>query len=128
MLEIIKEASTLLKDLPDLALYILMGLLFYKVVIIGSIFSFGKLCVSKLHSVLTKEKVVTNKANYGRVSLIDDAEGSLQALLHELHRDTNRDADKSKNSFSFNRNYLHKPDIDKLHTAYKDYKKGLEND
>lgn len=63
MLEIIKEAGTILKDLPELAVWILIGILFYKVFIIGSSLAFAKYCVNKLHDFLTKPKEVIRKVD-----------------------------------------------------------------
>ena len=67
MLEIIKEAGIILKDLPDLAIYILIGILFYKTVIVGSIFGIAKLIIERAHNVMTKPKEVVVKYDFDDV-------------------------------------------------------------
>jgi len=56
MVDTLKEITDLIKDLPELAVWILVGLLFYKVVIIGSYFGIIRLAILKLHDYLKSEK------------------------------------------------------------------------
>jgi len=50
MIEALKEVLTIIEKLPHMALWILAGLLFYKIVIIGSWFGIAKLLIERLHS------------------------------------------------------------------------------
>lgn len=47
MIEIIKEAGVILKDLPDLAIWILLGILLYKILFVGSVFALIKIALNK---------------------------------------------------------------------------------
>ncbi len=59
MVEIIKEASGLLEKLPELSIWILCGILFYKVIFLGSIFGIIRLFINKFHDYLKGEKKTT---------------------------------------------------------------------
>lgn len=64
MIEIIKEAGTVLRDLPDLAIWILVGILFYKVFIIGGAIGLAKFAITKLHDYLVRPKEVIRKVDF----------------------------------------------------------------
>ena len=83
MLEIIKEAGSILKDLPDLAIWILIGIIFYKVVIIGSIFGIAKLAINRLHDYFVKPKVIERPIIFNDLKLVnEEAESALRNFLH----------------------------------------------
>lgn len=60
-MELLKEIADLLDKFPQLALWILTGLLFYKVVIIGSYFGILRLLILKGHDYLRSPKEVIQK-------------------------------------------------------------------
>lgn len=85
MLEIIKEAGSILKDLPDLAIWILVGILFYKVAIVGSIFGIIKLAITKLHDFAIKPKIITRNFKIDEF-LISGCEHEFMALLSKMRK------------------------------------------
>lgn len=56
MIDAIKEITTLIEKLPHMALWILAGVLIYKVIFIGSWFGIAKLLIDRTHSFLTSPK------------------------------------------------------------------------
>lgn len=111
MIEIIKEAGQILKDLPELAIWILLGILLYKVVIVGSIFGLIKLAILKLHDFLTKPKVLPPKevSLDGYFIVHDGTYKKFRSVLEEMIHYN------SKNSV---RNvYLHSQDVDFIKEA-----------
>lgn len=56
MIEGLKELAEILKELPDMAVLIMAGFLFYKLFIIGSVYGVIKLGINRLHDVMTKPK------------------------------------------------------------------------
>jgi uncharacterized protein YqhQ len=75
---IVKELAEVLKDLPDLAIWIMIGILFYKVVIVGSIFGIIKLAITKAHDAITKPKTVVTE--YKLDDVVYQYDGSLMKL------------------------------------------------
>lgn len=110
MLEIIKEAGTILKDLPELAIWILLGILFYKVVIVGSIFGIIKLAINSAKEVAIKPKEKIIKYDIGKKFIkTDGAHSSFMELLDLLN-----------SGVSINSDYVHRADVDFLVDAYKE--------
>ena len=58
MTEIIKEFGDLLKLIPETAIWIVAGLLLYKVVIVGSVFGVARLLIIKFHDWGVRPKTV----------------------------------------------------------------------
>lgn len=52
MVELVKELSGLIKDLPEFSIWILLGILFYKVVIVGSWLAILRLLILKCYDLL----------------------------------------------------------------------------
>jgi len=118
MIEIIKEAGEILKDLPDLAIWILVGILFYKVFIIGGIIAVIKLAINKTHSIMeissnnkVKPKEVVTKYEIDNY-FITDAKDKFDLLIKEL-----RGARTSINS-----KYIHNDDVCFLLDAIREKK------
>jgi len=118
MIEIIKEAGEILKDLPDLAIWILVGILFYKVFIIGGIIAVIKLAINKMHSIMeissnnkVKPKEVVTKYEIDNY-FITDAKDKFDLLIKEL-----RGARTSINS-----KYIHNDDVCFLLDAIREKK------
>lgn len=86
MLEIIKEAGTILKDLPDLAIWILVGILFYKIVFIGGVFGIIKLAIHKIHDVLKGPREVTHKLKIGSYFFRGEKE-DMELLFNRIKKD-----------------------------------------
>lgn len=116
MIEIIKEAGVILKDLPDLAIWILIGILFYKVFIIGSSISLAKYAINKLHSFLTKPSEVITIHKYGAHFVNTEAQVGFEELLKSLHGFR----------FDAHRTYVHESDINLLCDLIKQHKEKKE--
>lgn len=123
MLEIIKEAGIILKDLPDLAIWILVGILFYKVFIIGGTISLIKYLITKCHSYLTlkdenkskPKEVITKYDINGRFITSDGALGIFNQLLDEMHT-----------GCGVNSSYIHKRDVEFLLEAIREKRAKTE--
>ena len=104
MIELIREVGGILKELPDMALYILVGLLFYKVFIIGSSFALAKFGITKLHDYLINkpEKLSVTKFSLDKHFIIHNGTPD---MFMELVR-------KMKNlSHNTASNYVHESDV-----------------
>lgn len=111
MIEIIKEAGAILKDLPDLAIWILIGILFYKTVIIGSIFSVTKLLINKVHDAITKPKVIEKKVTLDDMFITHDGTyEKFKSIISEMIYYNGGDA-SSKGRF------LHSSDVEFIKQA-----------
>ena len=114
MLEIIKEAGTMLKDLPDLAIWILIGILFYKTLIIGSIFGVVKLVIIKTHDAITKPKVEQKSFTLdGRFICHDGTYDRFISFIDKVVRDNEVES-------SHKGKYLHRSDVDFIMKAYEE--------
>lgn len=117
MIEIIKELASVLKDLPDMAVYIMAGILFYKVFIIGGSISLAKYAINKLHDYLrtnsdnkVKPKEITTRYDIGgRFIKSDGTLGLFNQLLDEIQTGVNIDSQ-----------YIHKSDVDFLLEAVRE--------
>jgi hypothetical protein len=56
MIDALKELIGLVKELPEFALWILLGYLLYKLFIVGSIYGIIRLGINKLHDYLVNKK------------------------------------------------------------------------
>jgi hypothetical protein len=63
MIELIKEVGVVVKDMPDMAMYALVAILFYKVLILGSWFGVAKLVITKFHDWAVKPREVIKKVD-----------------------------------------------------------------
>ena len=124
MLEIIKEAGTVLKDLPDLAIWILVGVLLYKVFIIGGFISVFKFTVNKVITYLhnkkeieARPKTIITKYEINKL-FIDDAMAEFEVLLDELR--LQRMGGTSGGGFKSD--YIHRSDITFLRCAMAEKK------
>jgi len=112
MLEIIKEAGNILKDLPELAIWILLGILVYKVIIVGSIFGIIKLAINKTHSAFLKEKVIKREINFGRHTFINaEAEEYMIGIIDRIIKQGD------KPSYMYSHHYVHLSDLRKITIA-----------
>lgn len=124
MVEIVKELASVLKDLPDMAIWIMLGILFYKVFIIGGSIGLAKYFINKVHdfSRVNSElkhgpKEVTTKYNLSdRFICHDGTFSSFMSLLDEIH-----------SGCGINSNYIHKSDVDFLISAVREKKNREKN-
>ena len=88
MLEAMQELVALVKQLPSLSIWILCGVLFYKIVIIGSWFSIIRLLIIKLYDAWAKPRaprevtsVLKLSAINGRMITCDGSQPQFWAFL-----------------------------------------------
>lgn len=112
MIEVIKELGEIVKDLPDLAVWILCGLLFYKVFLIGGAYSLAKFFINKLYTYLVAEKKIVIKENVKVVSLdgkiITNAHDKFMALIEEMRPFHN----SRVGAGTYRSDYVHSSDIE----------------
>lgn len=105
MLQELKEILGIIKDLPHMVMWVLAGLLLYKVVVIGSIYGVIKLAIDRLHDWLTRPRTVTHVWKLESFYMIDDAKSALSGFLHaKIQRSTN---------------YTHLSDVNEFIRIYK---------
>ena len=68
MVDAMKEIMDIIKQMPELAIWVLAGLLFYKVVIIGSWFGIARLVIIKLYDGYSKPRTTAPSLQPGGVS------------------------------------------------------------
>lgn len=84
----LKLLIDMVKDLPAMALWVLVGFWAYKVIFIGSCYGVIKLAISKTHDVLT-----TKKIEYKEIRPMLDGiciRGETSTLISQLHRIKNK--------------------------------------
>ena len=114
MLELIKEAAAILKDLPELAIWILVGILFYKVFIIGGTIGLIKFAITKLHNYMVNPKVVTKEVSIDGHFICTDS--SFAAFLSVISIVANR----SNNRNTYNSGKLWSSDVQWLREAVEE--------
>lgn len=80
----LKLLIDMVKDLPAMALWVLVGFWAYKVIFIGSCYGVIKLAISKVHDVL-----ITRKVEFKEIRPLLDGiciRGETNALIAQLHR------------------------------------------
>ena len=86
-MEELKLLIEMVSNLPSLAIWVLVGYLVYKIVVIGSIYGLARFGIEKLHDWLT------HKAPRGfdpdkMVGVINDAKNPLAIQLNRIKRDS----------------------------------------
>jgi hypothetical protein len=120
MIEALKELVSMMKDVPEMALWVLGGFLFYKLFVIGSItgaiVKVLTLAINKYHEFEMKPDEHVYTVGQGIV-LTSEADRELTKLLRSL---AERQGVINKGSFYISR--LKEEDILKLSVAYHNYK------
>ena len=88
MIEALREIVGMVKDLPEFALWILFGYLFYKLFVIGSIYGVIRLGINKYFNYAKgKNKAVTLKVNkLGDFVFTEETGAQLGAVLDTLSK------------------------------------------
>lgn len=119
MIEALKELTIMLKDVPDMAIWILGGFLFYKLFvlgsIVGSITAVVRLAIIKWHDYSTKPKPPVEEIHSIDGYFIGGRKtyGRLLALLSGIKNTSDPDGDLT---------YIHVSDIDFVMEAVKEKK------
>lgn len=109
MIEALKELVGIIKELPHIAVWILAGLLFYKVAVIGSIYGVIRLAIEKWHDYLIKPKEVIEKLSLDGIYVTGATKEEMTKLLHTLRKP--------------GMNYVHIDDIEALQKAMEELRK-----
>ena len=107
----LKILVDMVANLPHMALWVLVGYLIYKVVVIGSIYGTIRFTVEKLHSYLTHRKV-----EYKEIRPMLDGmciKAASERLVAQLHRVRGR-------GVSIKTEYIHEQSVDWLREAIDD--------
>lgn len=85
MIEAAREILEMVKHMPQYTLWVLAGILFYKVFIVGSWIAIARLLIVKAHDLLSKPKVIELKHKDYRIT--DSAEERLSTLFYEMTKE-----------------------------------------
>lgn len=107
MLDELKMLIDLVSKLPQLALWVLIGLFAYKVCVVGSIFGVARLLIVKLHSWMT-----TPKHELVKVDRVLAGSVISEGVLHELLAQFGR--------LQGTAGYIHSSDVARLRAAIDD--------
>lgn len=81
-MDLLERVIGLVKDIPDMAIWVLAGIFLYKTIIVGSIFGILKLLIIKGHDVFTGERIVYHSIR--NLTYGDGSRRALDELLREL--------------------------------------------
>jgi hypothetical protein len=109
LLDALKDLIGLLKDIPNHAMWILGGYMFYKLFIVGSIYGCIRLAINRFHEYLLAPKTIIHKWDIGSHFINSETKESLEELLDTLKSPKNR-ADLKFISKS-GRHYIHSTDV-----------------
>lgn len=85
MFDALKELIGLVKELPEFALWILLGYLLYKLFVVGSIYGIIRLAISKAHDYLVKPKISIKTISMdGKFFYPETVQEDYQRLIQEL--------------------------------------------
>jgi len=107
MMDDLKVLVGILQSLPTMALWVLVGVLIYKLAVVGSLTSLAILGINKLHDYLIQRRVT-----YADVRPVLDGtciRGTLESLIAQLHRCRRASGQ-----------YIHISDVDWLREAIDD--------
>lgn len=116
-MEELKSLIEMVAGLPNVVLWVLIGYLVYKLVVVGSIYATIRLAIVQFVSAYSanRNKVVTTEWKWGDFRIIDNAEPLLRELIQQSMKSTG--------------NYLHRSDVERIQFAIKFYEthkdKGL---
>lgn len=87
-MEDLKELVTLIGDLPQLAVWVLLGFLVYKLAVVGSVYGLIRFAIEKTHSWLMKPKIEKVEVR----PMLDGMciSGQLEPFIAQLHRLRNK--------------------------------------
>lgn len=72
MIEALKEIVGIIKDLPEMALWILSGYFFYKLFIVGSVYGVIRLAIIKIHDYMVRPKEEIKKITLSEKFITSD--------------------------------------------------------
>jgi len=124
MLEALRELIDVLKEMPDLALYVLGGYLSYKLFIVGSIYGIIRMGIEKIHDAYMRPITTKIEIALGEFILSNDGAAMFPGIMDriKLHRARNLETGKSYglSKEGFKLKYLHLEDIHWLQKAVEE--------
>lgn len=85
MFDALKELIGLVKELPEFALWILLGYLLYKLFVVGSIYGVIKLAINKSHDYMVKPKLHIKMIKMdGKYFYLEEVQEDYHRLIQEL--------------------------------------------
>jgi len=106
MIEAARELMDLVKHAPQYTLWVLLGILFYKVFIAGSWIMIARLLIVKVHDYLSRP--VEKKVEHKLGNLVIGSEGNVSAIISCLHAVRLRDKGRPSAYVS---DYIHDADV-----------------
>lgn len=114
----LRQLIEMVAGLPNVVLWVLIGYLVYKLVVVGSIYGVIRLAIMQFVSAYNanRNKTVTHIWQFGEYKILESAKPILETIL--------------QNSMRASGNYLHKSDVEQIKKAIEFYetnkdKKGL---
>lgn len=106
----LKLLIEMVKDLPAMALYVLIGFWMYKVIVIGSLYGVIKLGINKIHDVLVKpEHERVDKTTVVQGIVIDHCFDDFMVQINRMVAMRNKEG--------YTGRYIHQTDVDWLRDA-----------
>lgn len=108
--EVVGDIGNLLEKFPSLAIWVLAGILFYKTIIIGSVFGLLRLLILRGYDAFMKPKVITTKHKIAGYFVGDESDAvHLVSIIKGCRRDSTG-------------SYIHHSDIRFVEQAIKEKK------
>jgi hypothetical protein len=106
MIDFLRELSGLIKELPDLAMYILIGVLVYKTFVMGGIFSLLRFAIKKAYDFATKPEIIIKQSKIkDEIISFDGSEDALESLLRMVRTSNKLAINKPKEYISMREYY-----------------------
>lgn len=106
MFEAVKELAEIIKHLPEYTIWVLLGLLAYKLFVVGSIYGCIRLAINRLSEFLMKEKVVIKKIELEGHFIDTATYHSFMALINSVKKSS----------------YVHSSDLENIRKAVEKIK------
>lgn len=89
MIDELKQLLTMVQNLPDMVLHVLLGFAVYKLIMwlssVGAAVTLTKFAITKWHDWATREKKIRTEFSYNSIVLGDAAKVKLDMLVSRLH-------------------------------------------
>ncbi len=86
-MEELKSLIEILKDMPEMVIWLVAFYFFFKVVVVGSVYGVLKLLITKAHDAIIAKKTIINEQNiYLQDHVISHTGRAPEMLLELIHR------------------------------------------
>ncbi len=123
MIEALKDLTELIKGLPNHAMWILLGFLFYKLFIVGSVYGCIRLGINKIHDYLIRPKETIIKYDVEGHFINAEVYLKFQDLVGQMHNSLEKaNPHTIPMQYMFlGKKWIHTSDIDIMKTALLEY-------